>query len=447
MQETSGCKKLKMGVFIMDIEYMRYLDNLNHENAHKRLQYLKKLMQKIDEGQITRPKSGNDVNNHIHTFYSFSPYSPTKAVWLAYNAGLKTAGIMDHDSISGAKEFIEAGKIVRIATTIGVECRADFSKTALNGKRINNPDQDSIAYVAIHGIPHTQIHEVKDYFAPYVRERNKRNRLMLDNINQILKPFGIYLDFEYDVVPISKSHEGGSITERHLLYALSLKLVEKYEKGERLVDFLKKDLKLQVNPRVESYLLDGDNPFYEYDLLGLLKSDLVAQFYIDATLECPDVKEVVELSNSIGAIVAYAYLGDVGDSVTGDKKSQKFEDDYLDLLFEIIKKLGFNAITYMPSRNTINQLKRVKALCQQYGFFEISGEDINSPRQSFVCDALKNDEFKNLIDSTWALIGHEKVATSDIRKALFSRETVNRYPDLYERIDIYRKFGLGLLDL
>ena len=64
-----------------------------------------------------------------------------------------------------------------------------------------------------------------------------------------------------------------------------------------------------------------------------------------------------------------------------------------------------------------------------------------------MCDALKNDEFKNLIDSTWALIGHERVATSDIRKALFSRETVNRYPDLYERIDIYRKFGLGLLDL
>lgn len=43
------------------------------------------------------------------------------------------------------------------------------------------------------------------------------------------------------------------------------------------------------------------------------------------------------------------------------KKSQKFEDDYLELLFDVIKQLGFNAVTYMPSRNTIEQLKRLKS--------------------------------------------------------------------------------------
>ena len=60
---------------------------------------------------------------------------------MQYSAGLTTAGIMDHDSISGAKEFIEAGRIIGIATTIGVECRVDFSQTPLKGRRINNPDQ------------------------------------------------------------------------------------------------------------------------------------------------------------------------------------------------------------------------------------------------------------------------------------------------------------------
>jgi hypothetical protein len=57
---------------------------------------------------------------------------------------------MDHDSISGAEAFIEAGHIAGMETTIGVECRADFSNTPLNGRRINNPDQKSIAYVALH---------------------------------------------------------------------------------------------------------------------------------------------------------------------------------------------------------------------------------------------------------------------------------------------------------
>jgi len=39
---------------------------------------------------------------------------------------------------------------------------------------------------------------------------------------------------------------------------------------------------------------------------------------------------------------------------------------------------------------------------------EISGEDINSPRQSFICKALDDPAFSNLADSTWALIRHER---------------------------------------
>ena len=66
---------------------------------------------------------------------------------------------------------------------------------------------------------------------------------------------------------------------------------------------------------------------------------MVEKFYIPATDECPDVRDIVKLAKETGAILAYAYLGDVGNSVTGDKKTQKFEDDYLDLLFEEIKEL------------------------------------------------------------------------------------------------------------
>ena len=191
--------------------------------------------------------------------------------------------------------------------------------------------------------------------------------------------------------------------------------------------------------------MDSNNEHYSYDLLGALKSDLVEKFYIDATAECPDIKEVIDFAREIGAISAYAYLGDVGSSVTGDKKSQKFEDDYLDELFDVIKELGFNAVTYMPSRNTMEQLKRLKQLCEKYDMFQISGEDINTPRQSFICTALRNEEFKNLIESTWALIGHEYMATQDKRKGLFSDETIAKYPDINERIKEYCKIGREIM--
>ena len=326
----------------------KLIHDLNHPEVDIRLGSLRKLAAMIKSGAIPRPETGNDVNNHIHTTYSFSPYSPAKAIWMAYNAGLATAGIMDHDSISGAREFIEAGKIIGIATTIGVECRVDFSGTPLKGRRINNPDQDSIAYITLHGIPHTQISSVKDYFLPYQKHRNIRNRQMVDRINRLINKPSLTLDFDRDVVPLSNLLEGGSITERHILYALSLRLIEHYGKGQSLIDFLEHELRLNINQKIRKYLMDESNPYYDYDLLGLLKGELVAYFYIDAAAECPDVQEVLTLSNEIGAISAYAYLGDVGDSVTGDKKSQRFEDSYLEQLFDVLKSLGFNAVTYMP---------------------------------------------------------------------------------------------------
>ena len=68
--------------------------------------------------------------------------------------------------------------------------------------------------------------------------------------------------------------------------------------------------------------------------------------------ECPTVAALVDLCREIDAYLCYAYLGDVGDSVTGDKKAQKFEDDYLEDVFECLKETGVKAVTYMPTRNT-----------------------------------------------------------------------------------------------
>lgn len=426
----------------MSTEIELLVEGLNDPDVNNRLSNLKRLRELVDNGYIPKPPINEfAVNNHIHTTYSFSPYSPTKSIWMAYNAGLMTAGIMDHDSISGAREFISAGKIIGIATTIGVECRVSFANTPLEGRKLNNPDQETVAYVSLHGIPHIQIDKVRDYFSRYQRERNKRNRLMIERLNKIMEPFEIKIDFDSDVVPLSQYKDGGTITERHILYALSLKLIEKFGKGEKLVNFLKGTLEINLPRRIEGYLLDVDNRYYDYDLLGALKAELVPRFFIPATTECPEVREIVKFSEEIGSILAYAYLGDITESVTGDKRSEKFEDEYLDLLFDVLKELGFDAVTYMPSRNTLEQLKRVKSLCEQYELFQISGEDINSPRQSFICEKLKLEEFRNLIESTWALIGHEISATEDLSKGMFSDETKKRYPDLNERIKIYAEIG------
>jgi hypothetical protein len=237
--------------------------------------------------------------------------------------------------------------------------------------------------------------------------------------------------------------DGGSVTERHLLYALSLQVIARFGKGRAVVDFIKGGLGLEPGAKIETMLLDPDNPYYDYDLLGAFKKDLVASFYIDAWDECPDIKEYLALTRELGAIAAYPYLGDVGESVTGDKKAQTFEDGYLDELFEVIRDLGFNAVAYMPSRNTREQLARLRDRCEAGGFMQISGEDINSPRQKFVCEAQRAPEFANLYDSTWALIGHEIAATADIGAGLFSPATIARLPALPDRIAAFKAIGLA----
>ena len=87
--------------------------------AETRLEALRGLRAKMDAGEIEAPPRGIYVNNHIHTCYSFSPYTPSSAVWYAWMAGLQTAGIMDHDSVGGMREFIEAGKIMDMPVTCG----------------------------------------------------------------------------------------------------------------------------------------------------------------------------------------------------------------------------------------------------------------------------------------------------------------------------------------
>jgi len=412
---------------------------MQETDAAKRLEMLAEL--KANDALVAED-NGTKVNNHIHTMYSFSPYSPSSALAKAYLAGLCTAGIMDHDSISGAREFLSAGEILGMKTTIGAECRANMQDTPLADKRINNPDQKGVIYMALHGVPHTQIDKLAAFFKPYTEARNARNRQMVENINKLFKAYGVTLDFDNDVLPISLYNLGGSITERHILYALSLKIISVFGKGAGCIGFLKNTLGIPVSEKIEGFLLDETNPHYAYDLLGVMKSDLIGKIYIDATDECPKIKDIIAFSKEIGAVSAYAYLGDVGQSVTGDKKAQKFEDDYIELLFKTISDLGFDAVTYMPSRNTPEQLSRVMAFCDQYNLFQISGEDINSPRQSFICDKLDDPMFAHLIDATWALIGHETMATKDLSLGMFSKETKAKYPDIKERIKVFKEYGL-----
>ncbi len=389
------------------------------------------------------PPALAEVNCHVHTFYSFSPYSPSAAAWKASEAGLAAVGIMDHDSMAGAEEMRAAGALLRIATTAGVELRVSADGTALEGRRINNPDSLGVLYMMLHGVPRRSIPAVEAFLRPIQGAREERGRRMLGELNRLLPGLGLpALDWERDVRGWSRAAEGGSVTERHILHALARSIVSTVGRGEPLVSFLRGPLGLALPARIAAWLSDPANEALLFDLLGVLKSSFMDKVFIQpGPRECVPVSRAVALAEEVGAIPTYAYLGDVTDSPTGDKRAEQFEDSYLDELMTEAARLGFRAIAYMPPRNTLEQLKRVQRLCAQHGFMEISGVDINSPRQSFSCPELLRPDFRHLIDATWALIAHEKLADEDPRMGLFRPENPLADAALGGRIARYASRG------
>jgi hypothetical protein len=392
------------------------------------------------------------TNNHIHTFYSFSPYSPAIAALGSREAGLEVAGSVDHDSIAASREMVAACSMLGLGSVTGCELRVrldrlpDGSRPRFADRKINNPDSAGIVYMTIQGVPAGRVDELDAFLARIRRERLERTARMTGAASLVLRVAGIEgIDFERDVVAFSKSAEGGGLTERHLLAAVARRLIGRFGRGGRLVDALGRSLGIKASPRVAALLSDPGNEMIQYDLLGLLKTDFLDRvFEQPGANECPRAAEVAAFARSIGAIPAYAYLGDVAESPTGDKKAEKFEDDFIEELFDAVVAIGFAAVAYMPPRNTAAQLARVRELCAARGLMQISGVDINSPRQVFDCPELVLPEFANLRDSAWALAAHERLASADPRAALLSPENPLAPLPIDQRIEAYSRAGRAL---
>jgi hypothetical protein len=300
--------------------------------------------------------------------------------------------------------------------------------------------------MTVQGIPRPGIQAAAKFLEPIRAERLGRTKAMALAANALLREAGLgEIDFEKDIYDKSKYAEGGEITERHLLAAVAEKCILKYGKGPELAGGLKSKLGLAVSPKLEALLADHNNPHYLFDLLGILKSAFLQKIFIQpGEKECIPAGRVTAFAQSIAAIPAYAYLGDVGESATGDKKAEKFEDDFIEELFAELSRLGYRAVASMPPRNTAEQLRRVRRLSAERGFMEISGVDINSSRQSFNCPEVLRDEFRHLLDTTWALIAHERLASIEPRFGLFSADNPLASLNLTGRLALYAIAGKKL---
>ena len=216
---------------------------------------MKDLLKKINDGTISPqnrlaaleeflraggtqqfPSVTKEINNHIHTIYSFSPYTPSMAALRAREAGLAVAGSVDHDSLEAAAEMTQACRVLGLGCVTGFELRVSFKSTPFADKKINNPDSQGIVYMTIQGVPAPQRQRVAQFLEPIHQCRRNRNIRMVENLNKILLQAQLpILNYQRDVESLSQSALGGSVTERHILHAFAKLLDKEAGSPERLV--------------------------------------------------------------------------------------------------------------------------------------------------------------------------------------------------------------------
>ena len=173
------------------------------------------LRELLDAG-VDLPSLTSESNNHIHTIYSFSPYTPTMACRRGREAGLQVVGSVDHDSVAAAGEMRDAGAILGMGVVTGFECRVMLhsvdevaaGRAPFADRKLNNPDSAGVAYMTVQGIPAHARQEAEDFLRPIRTARLERTRRMTERANEVLAALGApTLSFEDDVTGISMTNQ------------------------------------------------------------------------------------------------------------------------------------------------------------------------------------------------------------------------------------------------
>ena len=205
-------------------------NKLNSFNPAEREAKLKKIL----NSRISFSEPGENVNMHIHTFFSFNAdnFSPTRIALEAKLQGFYATGIIDFDVIDGKDEFLKAGELLGLRTNVGVETRT--FNTDFTDKEIDSPGEPGVSYVAgagfSKGFPEESFQSRK--LTEYRENSAKRNIALIERINSCVQYIAV--DYEKDVLPLTPS---GNATERHIIKAYINSAGKKFDESENLIDF------------------------------------------------------------------------------------------------------------------------------------------------------------------------------------------------------------------
>lgn len=379
-----------------------------------RLNALKKLKKALPEND----KRSDAVNIQTHTIYSFSPYTPTMAAYMAYKFDLQVAGILDNYTVKGANEFIAACKILGTTYSVGVELRADFKE-----------GETPYYNVALLGVAKRYFKKLESMLAPYRASRRENVTSTLTAVNKKVAAFGINVDFKKDVRPLVNE----VLLSKYVYFALAQKIIEKFGEGERACSFLADDLKMELTETEKGLLCDRTNPYYVYDLTNII-SDNYTVFHTFKNYPKPE--EIVRIAHEVGAICSFEYVVKRGRS----KRSDEEIIEYNRKLVKRLKKLGFDAVSFDPTKFSASVTEEFAKLLEENEILPLNLTRVEFPRRRFDCSCPDKKLKEKMTDSVYAIVGSEICENERSSQGFLAYQDV-RIDSFAERVKLFSKIG------
>lgn len=383
-------------------------DQLNSFDALERWAALESLQSAVQSGDIDIPSIKHEVNLHFHTFFSFNAnsWSPSRIAWESVKYGLEVSGIVDFDILDGMEEFIAAGELLGLKTTVGLESRVFIAE--LDEHVISSPNEPGIAYFMATGCfmrpdPGSEAEAILGSMAGTARVRNLA---MLSKVNPYLQT--VQLDYDTDAIPLAPS---GNVTERHLLTALDQKARKVFSGDrERLAAFWVE--KLDV-PRSEIRTLMDDTPrFHEKMRARLMKFGGIG--YVAPNSDSfPSIENAIKMMLGMESLPTATWLDGTNP---GEADSSAF--------LGLLASKGVVALNIIPDRNwniknaeekavKTRKLAEIIAEARQLEMPIAVGTEMNKAGLPFVDDfsaAELRPYIQDFIDGARCLYGHTLLA-------------------------------------
>jgi len=280
------------------------------------------------------PSETGNVNMHMHSFFSYNAlgHSPSRLAWDARNRGLYAAGLCDFDVLDGLEEFLGAGQLVGLRTTVNLETRAFVADMA--DADISSPGEPGVTYIMGAGFARVPAPgtDAAEALAQYRRRAKDRNVDLVQRINPHVPEIAI--DFEADVVPLTPS---GNATERHIVSAYVARAAEVFDTTEALAIFWARTLNAPL------HVVDGllaDPPQLEDRVRSRFAKRGGLGYAQPSRDTFPPVDDFIAWVRSCGAIPMITWLDGTSD---GERNPAE--------LLGSMRMRGAAALNIIPDRN------------------------------------------------------------------------------------------------